>query len=233
MTPHLEKDAMKTFLSTVAATCMLAVPALADVSSDHPAMPVGSLEGLGDRSGFGLNVGVSTLGATIEPNLRISNNFGLRFAYGEGRFSHEEASDGESYSGDVKLGGLGMMADYYPMGDAFRLSAGAFKTEYSGDFVGRDISINGQTTDVYVKMRQKQDGFVPYLGMGFDGRVGKHGTLSFGAGAIFGKGFDVSASESSGMAPQASVDAEIAELRSAAEDIKVIPFARLMVGFRF
>lgn len=224
---------MKTLLTTLAATCMISLPALADTTKDHPAMPAGAMDHLGDRTGFGLNAGVSTLGATIEPNLRITNHFGMRMAYGEASFSHEEESDGETYSGDVKLGGLGIMADFYPTGKSFHLSGGAFKTEYSGDFLGQNVNVGGNTTDISVAVRQKEDGFAPYVGMGYDGRIGKHGTISFGLGAIFGKGFDVSASESSGMATQAEIDSEIAEFRTAADKLDVIPFAKVMVGFRF
>ncbi|MFZ3583658.1 hypothetical protein ACOI1H_16005 [Loktanella sp. DJP18] len=213
---------------------ILSTAAFAQQSPEyHPAMPGGSLDHVYDRSGFGVNVGASTLGFAIEPTWRFNNKFGVRAVYANGEASYDEASNGESYSGNLSVGGKGVMADYYPMEGSFFLSGGAFVTDNSASFVASNVNVNGKTTDITVRMDQKDDGLTPYLGMGFDGRIGKRGTLSIGAGGIFGEGFDVSATESAGTLTAAELDGEIADIRQAGNDFKVVPFAKIAVGFRF
>jgi len=50
---------------------------------------------------------------------------------------------------------------------------------------------------------------------------------------VFGSGFNVNASESSGLAPQSEVDAEMKEFRDAAADLKVLPYFKFGLGFKF
>lgn len=225
---------MKRLLAASALLATMSTAAFAENYPDyHPAMPDGSFDHIYDRSGFGVNVGATTLGFAVEPVWRLSNKFGVRALYGEGDASYDESSNGETYEGNVATTGAGIMADFYPTGKSFFVSGGAFQTDYSADFTATNVTVGGNTGDIDVRIAQNNDGIVPYLGMGYDGRLGQHGTLSLSAGGIFGDGFNVTATDRSGNLTQAQVDAEIADIRSTANDLNVIPFAKIAIGFRF
>jgi hypothetical protein len=126
-----------------------ATPALAnDWDSTEPAR---------DRSGVAVSIGGGTLGAGAELGYRFNDRFGLRAPFGTGSISYDEESDGETYSGDIDLGGFGLMADFYPGGGAFRISGGVFKTDYSASFEGRNIDVGGVPADIFVDVAQKED----------------------------------------------------------------------------
>lgn len=61
--------------------------------------------------------------------------------------------------------------------------------------------------------------------------LGRFGVLSADAGAIFGQGFDVS--DSSANFSQQDVEAELSGFAESANDLKVLPYVKLNVGFAF
>lgn len=182
---------------------------------------------------YGLSLGASTLGLTAEPSVRLNDHWGLRAPIGAGSFDFDDESNGEDYSGDVDIGGIGLLADWYPQaGNGFRLSAGAFYTNYKADLVADGISLNGIVTDVDAHVRQDKR-FLPALAVGYDGTFGQRGMFSFTLGGMFGNEFDVTARESTGLVPQDIVDAEVADIRDELEDYDVIPYIQIAIGFRF
>ena len=149
-----------------------------------------------------------------------------------GSLGSEGEYEGYDITGSAKVGGFGLLVDYFPMGGAFHLSGGAFKTDYGANGTAQDVEFNGYTTDVMMNFTQKSD-IAPVAAMGWDWQVGKHGTITADLGAIFGSGFDLEARESSGMVPQSDVDAETADIREAAAKVKVLPYVKIGVGFKF
>jgi hypothetical protein len=57
--------------------------------------------------------------------------------------------------------------------------------------------------------------------------------LSLDVGALFGSGFDVNAYDTQGYATQDQIDSQTESLRDAVNDIKVIPYVSLTLGYRF
>jgi hypothetical protein len=185
-----------------------------------------------DHSGLSFTAGASTLGATLEAGYRFNNRFGVRVPFGSGEMSYDGDYDGNDFEIDAQLGGVGVLADFYPFGGGLRLSGGAFNTDYQADFVARDVDFGGYQSDVYGEIRQKEE-IAPAVVLGYDGKIGKHFVVSADVGALFGKGFNVSASESSGQASQGQIDAEIEEFRDMAEKAKTLPFVRFSIGMKF
>jgi hypothetical protein len=222
---------MKKTLSLIAMMAAMSTPALAELapmSADAAAAPV-TVSGPNDK--FGLNLGVSTLGATVEATFKVNDKFGFRLPYGEASASYEEESNGETYSGDLNLGGFGLLADYRPTGKNFRVSGGAFATDYSASALAQNV--NGSGSNIQVDIYQKER-IAPMLGLGYDAKIFKgKGRFSVDAGAIFGKGFNVDARDTSGTMTQSDVDNETAELRDAAGKMKVLPYVKVSVGFVF
>lgn len=185
-----------------------------------------------DRTGVTLRPSASTLGLGGEVGYRLNDRFGLRAPFGSGEASFDGDYDGYDVTGDANIGGLGILVDFFPGKGAFHVSGGAFKTDYSLTGVARDVNVNGYTTDVMLDVYQKRD-IAPVIAFGWDFQIGKHGSLSADLGAVFGSGFNVNASESSGLAPQSEVDAEMKEFRDAAADLKVLPYFKFGLGFKF
>jgi|GEM_PF-2061414 len=182
---------------------------------------------------YGVTFGASTLGLTVEPSIRLNDRWGFRAPIGAGSFDFDDESNGEDYSGDVDLGGIGLLADWYPVtGNGFRLSAGAFYTNYKADLSSDNISIGGVVTDVEARIRQDKR-FLPALAVGYDGKLGQTGLVSFTLGGMFGNKFDVTGRESSGLVPQDQVDEEVSDIRDELDDYDVIPYIQISVGFRF
>lgn len=182
---------------------------------------------------FGVTFGASSLGATVEPSMRLSDHWGVRMPIGGGNFDFDDESNGEEYSGDVDLGGIGLLADYYPVaGRGFRLTAGAFYTDYSADLVANNVQVSGITTNITAEISQ-EDRFLPAVAVGYDGRLGERGLLSVSVGGMFGNEFDLDARESTGLVSQDQVDQEVADIRDDLKDFDIIPFVQLSVGFRF
>ncbi|MDH2327647.1 hypothetical protein QCN27_12305 [Cereibacter sp. SYSU M97828] len=182
---------------------------------------------------FSIGGGISTLGATLEPSLRLGDRWALRAPFGTGSIGLDDTSNGRDYSGDLDARGIGIMGDYYPFAaSGFRLSAGVFLTDYSVDLKTDAVEFEGITSDVTARVRQRQN-LMPALAVGYGGSVGRNGTISVTAGGLFGDGFDVSARESSGSVPQELVDAEIEDIRGDLGDLDIIPYLQLSVGFRF
>ena len=219
---------MKSILLSTLAALVLATAAGAsevghDLSQTVAPAPVA------DMSGFGVGVGVSTLGLTVEPTYRINDSFGVRMPIGGGSFSDTFEEDGDSYTGSVESFGGGVLVDYYTGLGGLRLSGGAFHTDYKADLAA-STTINGMTGDIAVAVKQREN-WAPSAALGYDMKLGRRGVLSADAGAIFGKGFDVTGSSRS--FSQADVDAELADLSETAGDLKVLPYVKLTVGLSF
>lgn len=181
---------------------------------------------------YAVTVGASTLGVTVEPSIRLNPNWGIRAPLGGGTFGLDDTSNGQDYDGDLDSFGIGLIGDYHPFANGFRVSAGAFYTDYKADISSDNVAFGDISSKVDATIKQREN-FVPVVAVGYDGAISSNGMLSLTVGGMFGNGFDVSASESSGLVPQELVDAEIQEIRDDLDDFDVLPYIQISVGFRF
>lgn len=221
---------LKTSTAAIAALLIGAGAALANDGYSMHVEPAGYNPDMPEMTGA---AGLSTLGWGGEFALRMSDRFGLRAPFGTAQFDYDQQSKGESYKGDIDMGGVGLLADYFPFEGGYHISAGVFYTDYSVEATAKNVAISGYgTTDITAKVTQ--DGhFAPAITFGYDGKIGERMTLNAGLGAIFGSGFTVEGSESTGTVPQGTIDTEISKITKFADDFDVMPYAKLMVGFRF
>lgn len=97
---------------------MIAIAAAALCTSAATAQDVG------DTS---IAFGVSGFGGSVEAAYRIDPSIGVRGAYWGGVSLSYQEDDGETdIEGDVRLGGLALLADYYPTQSGWRISGGVF-----------------------------------------------------------------------------------------------------------
>ncbi|MEY8800193.1 hypothetical protein AB9K35_07745 [Leisingera sp. XS_AS12] len=220
-----------------AAALAFATPALAEAefeplsASDIAAASISAQTGR-DVSPFSIGLGVSVFGPSLEARYAFTDKFAVRGNIAEFSVNHEEESRGETYSGDFEMGGTGVWLDYHPFGGAFRLSGGGFMTDISGTLSSSDVEIGGITSRLNASVESRTD-FMPAVAIGFDKQVSRRLSFSMDAGALFGDGFKVSASDPTGTFTQAQVDSEISDLASDLEDLDVVPYLRVGLAWRF
>ncbi len=183
---------------------------------------------------FGLGLGVSTLGPTVEGTYRVNDRFGLRVPAGYFAADFDGTEDGVDYDADVELGGIGLLGDFFPGAGGLRLSAGAIYSLYSVDGRGRGSGTVGNTEYTDVDLRfdgDPRNEILPTAAIGYDGRIGQRWTLSADLGAMFTGGYDITLRDASGRVSQDDIEAEIGDIEDDLPD--VIPYLKFAVSFRF
>ncbi|WP_028966686.1 hypothetical protein [Sphingomonas phyllosphaerae] len=190
-------------------------------------------------------VTVGTLGIGPELGVRFNDHLGIRAGAGFLTGNGTAESDEEKYDAKVRLKSFGGMADVYPFGGAFRLSAGA-RINRSRVDVG--LTPSGETTigeEDYtaaevgrISGRANVKKFAPALTFGWAGknRTGFYFGTEFGA--LFQGAYRIERFQSSGTlrddpAFQAALERERVSLQKDVDKVKVWPIVQLALGWRF
>jgi hypothetical protein len=162
-------------------------------------------------------------------------------------FDHSEEIDDIDYDGELKLGSVGLVADWYPFGGSFRLSAGARSNSNKIDLLASptaaqvyeigDRQYSGAQIGVLtgdVKFKK----FTPSLTLGWGGKLADGFTLGFEAGVLFQGSPKIDLAATGGLlandpAFQAQVENERLQAEDDAEDFKFWPVLQLHLLYRF
>jgi len=135
------------------------------------------------------DVGIGFVGGTagmgVEATYGLSEAFNVRGTWRWLEYGTDFDSDNFNYTGDIKLNNGGVILDWMPMQNGFRLSAGAMYN--NNQFIGTQSSdrfqfdVDGQSyrLDDTIKADVQWNGFAPYLGIGWGNAVDRHQTVSF------------------------------------------------------
>ncbi|NYS24675.1 hypothetical protein HUK65_06685 [Rhodobacteraceae bacterium 2376] len=162
-------------------------PALISILGFVCALCIGLPPASAEPGRFGLGVGVSTMGFSVEPRYRINDAIGLRTPMGFATFSDSIDFEGNAFSGNVRLGGVALLTDYaLPMG-GLRISGGAFISNYraTGNAAGQ-LTIDGVTyaeAEVQGRIRTR-DRISPMVTLGADLGTASGWRLSTDLGTI-------------------------------------------------
>lgn len=210
------------------AAIVVAMPASAQSTSSVSAGLTGGTLGIGPELGF------------------RGEGFGVRgnaTFFGLGRTVE---SDGVNYDGDLKLRSVGLMADVYPFGGGFRLSAGArinnnrveLKATPTGDVeIGDQVYTPAEIGSIIGEVEAKK--FAPTLTIGWASGSSAGRGLHFGidAGAMFQGSPKVTELRTTGMlsdpALQADLQRERDEIEADIDSFKIYPVLQIGVGYRF
>ncbi|MDR6147399.1 hypothetical protein QE363_003192 [Sphingomonas sp. SORGH_AS870] len=189
-----------------------------------------------------------TLGVGPELGLRISDHFGVRGSAAFLKVSPSFDSKDIHYDSDFKLHSYGAMADVYPFGGAFRISAGARINRTRVGLVGTplnstaEVKVGGQTYLVpqvgILTGRAEPKRFAPALTLGWAGKkrrgffVGIEGGVLF-QGSFQLKDFRASGPINSNAAFQTVLERERIDLQEDVDKVKVWPILQASVGWRF
>ncbi len=197
----------------------------------------------GTRISIGITGG--TLGIGPEIGVRVADNFGVRGNATFLSFSGDYDSDDVTYNGKLKLKSYGVMADLYPFGSHFRVSAGARinrnrvdlsatptgtteigGVEYSAAQIGT-LSGRGETKKV-----------APALTLGWSGAKRRGFMFGFDAGVLFQGAVRVREFRATGALAndatfRANLETERRDLQDDVDDYKVYPIVQFAIGYRF
>ena len=125
-----------------------------------------------------------TLGLGANAGFSVSEQLTMRAMINYLELDYEETESGNRYDGDLDLQSFGLVAEWHPFANGFRLTGGAFlnNNEVSATAQDDDLDIGGTAYDARMSARVDFDSIAPYLGVGFDSGFGEPG---------FGFAFDV------------------------------------------
>ena len=159
------------------------------------AAPCARAEGVAAATGssgdWDIGAKASTLGVGLEIRRSFSESFALRGVFNSYSYAVNEDVDDVDYDGDLDLQSAGLIADWHPAGNSFRVSAGLLfngnELKVDAKPSGGTFEFDGQTyTAAEIGSAQGDADFntlSPYLGVGF-GR-------NFGSESQFGLSLDV------------------------------------------
>jgi hypothetical protein len=180
----------------------------------------------------------------------VNTSLGLRADIGTtGSFNKNGKESGIDYQGKAKYNRLGLFADYFPMGNGFRLTGGLtvnnaelkLRSQFDGS---TPVTFNGQTftptSSDYFNAKVTFPKVMPYLGLGWGHQAREAGLgLVADVGASFGRAklttdTNLVGQTISGVTiTQADVDAQTQELRDGVGKLRFLPQVSLGLSYRY
>ena len=194
-------------------------------------------------------VGAGVFGAQIGYAHALTSSVNLRADYMT-MGSHEKTSNesGTDYKGKLNLSRSALLADWFPFGGSFRLTAGATFNKIEVDLLANGA---GQTVDINnkkytlgandtMRLNVKMPATTPYIGFGFGHQPANKG---WGFHSDFGVSvgqFTVTETRSGELrnggslgVTQADVDKELTDVRDGVAKLKAWPQITIGASYRF
>jgi hypothetical protein len=199
------------------------------------------------EDGGQLHIGVSggTLGISPEVGYRFGEHLGVRANGGFFNYDRNENIDDIDYDGTLKLNSVGVLADWFPFGGSFRISAGARSSSNKIDLTATPtvaVEIGDQfydpdeigTLSGGVSFKK----LAPTASLGWGGKFKSGFAVGFELGVVMqgSPKFDLAASGgtlSSDPTFLAELEDERAQAEEDAEDFKFWPVLQLHFLYRF
>jgi hypothetical protein len=194
---------------------------------------------------WSLGVSGGTLGISPEVGYRFGEHGGLRLNGGFLDYDRSEEIDEIDYDGTLQLNSIGVMADWYPLGGSFRISAGARSSKNRIDLAAEptgnvDIGDDTFTPAEVGRLDGRVDfkNFTPTVTLGWGGKFRNGFTFGFEAGVMMQGSPQLSLEASGGTLSndpgfQAELEEERQQAEEDAEDFKLWPVIQLHFTYRF
>lgn len=203
--------------------------------------------------GFGATVQAGTLGAGLNIATGFGDYFGLRLNANAFSYNYDGTRESVDYKTKTTLQTVGLLADIYPFGGTFRISAGVYNNGNKFDLTGKPsagstYTFNGTTydaTDVGTLQGtiDYDKKIAPYLGIGW-GHVGHKSGFNFTAdlGVMFTGAPNVqlngTCSDTAVMAGicdqlQTDLAEEEKKVQKSADSYDMYPVVSIAVGYTF
>lgn len=188
-----------------------------------------------DMGKFGIEAGVSTLGAFVAPTYDVNDRLSLRLPVYLGSTSGDFEVEDNTVDGKFAVNSVALMADFSPWSNAWRVSGGLGIGGYDLSGTTNNLTLDGNTYAGVstVKVTQNED-LAPILSIGYHKEFAS-GLTIFGdvGGRIATYQMSVSTEAVLSPADQADLDASLADVNSDLADVGVTPFISFGLGFKF
>lgn len=132
-----------------------------------------------------VGVRASTLGLGVEVRRSFDSAFAVRASFNGYGYDVNEEVDDVDYDGTLDLQSFGLVADWHPLDNGFRLSAGLYlnqtELEVDAEPSGGSFEFDGRTYSAAEIGRAEGtadfDTIAPYLGFGYSGALGSDSRL--------------------------------------------------------
>lgn len=198
-----------------------------------------------DEAHWTLGVSGGSLGIGPEVAYRFNSHAGLRGNAGFYSYSHNDDLDDLNYDADLKLESYGLMADWYPTGGGFRISAGVRSNDNHVELFGTpttSVQI-GNTTYTPAQVGTltgtiETNSLAPALTLGYGGSFRNGFTLGFELGVMFQGSPTVENLKATGLLAsnttfQTNLRQEELNVESDAKDFRYWPILQLHFLYRF
>jgi len=199
---------------------------------------------------YAVGLKVGTLGLGVDISRPITDKLNIRLNLNGASYSDTQCESDIEYDYDLTLASVGLLLDYYPMGNEFRVSAGAYynanEFELTGQPANGAYNINGTTyTATQIGSLTGMvdfDELAPYIGIGWGNSTKKAGWgFSVDAGIIYHGDPNVELTPTCGTAVSAALCAEITtnveaerlDLLNELSDYKIYPVVSFGVTYTF
>lgn len=139
-----------------------------------------------------------TLGLGVSAGLDVSDRFVARGLINTFSLGFEVTESGNTFDADLDLQSVGLVGDWHPLDDGFRVTGGAFlnNNEVSATAFDQDLELGGRSYAGQIDMLLDFETFAPYLGAGWTSDwIGKPGwSFSVDAGLLYQQAPRLSAS---------------------------------------
>ena len=148
-----------------------------------------------DQRSVNLGTKIGTLGMGLDISTSLNEDFSVRFNLNGASVTETDSEDGNDFEGTLDLLTAGLLLDYYPFENNFRLSTGAY---YNGNgFTGTAKGAPGSTIDIGGTEYQSSElgsldadmsfnSIAPYLGIGWGNNSHDSGWgFTFDLGAMY------------------------------------------------
>lgn len=184
---------------------------------------------------FGLETGVSTLGAYAAPTYEIDDSFSLRMPVYFGNYEGDDRYEGNPISYEIDLQSTAFLVDYHPFQGSLRLTAGMGFSGYNASTAVTNPELGGInfTGDYAFELEQEKD-LTPILAVGYVQPLGSQVALTGEMGGKFGT-YKVGTKLDAIPDPVVRGDMaeQIAEMNKDLKDIKVTPYLSMGLKFSF
>ena len=187
-------------------------------------------------SGFGAEVGLSTLGAYVAPEYSVTSGLRIRAPLYFGSLSRSFEDDGGmAFDASVDVLSGALMADYYVGGSGFRVSGGLSFGGYEASARLMRVTLDGRTFDADFRAELTQGRAVaPVLAAGYRRGIGTGWGVTTELGIrVTDMELSVTGQEALPASERASFDRSIAGINEDLDEIGVLPFVSIGLSYAF
>ena len=137
--------------------------------------------------GLSVTPRVSTLGPGLEFKYTFHEKFNGRFVFNQYDRDFSETSSGNKYEGTLELSSYGLIGDWHPLGNGFRLSVGLYSNgnEITAKTADDEFEYDGNRYTGNVSATVDFESTAPYLGLGWSSQKYSGFSFDFEVGAFF------------------------------------------------